>query len=64
MKNPLWLARKEAEVCPILLGKRLAETLSQLGEVTVNLARYPRAEALFQSLGNQRARHAEIWLQT
>lgn len=40
-------ARKEAEVLDPQ-GKRLAETLSQLGEVNRELARYPRAEALFQ----------------
>ena len=40
-------ARKEAEVLDPQ-GKRLAETLSQLGEVNRELGRYPRAEALFQ----------------
>ena len=40
-------ARKEAEVLDPQ-GKRLAETLSQLGEVNRELGRFPRAEALFQ----------------
>ena len=43
-------ARKEAEVLDPQ-GKRLAETLSQLGEVNRELGRYPRAEALFQAHG-------------
>jgi tetratricopeptide (TPR) repeat protein len=56
-------ARKEAEVMDPQ-GKRLAETLSQLGQVNRELGRFPRAESLFQEALSIRERvygptHAE-----